>query len=259
MFARTLSVLAAIGLTASVAFAAEVPVPQVGEILPREGTKQEPKVRGVGEKAAKRVAIPIEQADVSRETELAAMKTATAPNKGLVEQWIVPLDWFEPYVADPSSGLLEADFYLDTGDQISIFPNEDSGYESSCCFAPSWGSWYSGEFTIPGIEDAAEVVISFAVTRANAWKGSKLATPEFQARMTPIDFPDASVVKTIGPTTATIPNKNKPVWYDLSLFPAIGADWEDYYIDFAILAFDPYASANIGWKLKDDVVVTVYY
>lgn len=258
MFARTLSVLAAIGLTASVAFASDVPVPQVGEILPREGKRLIPKVRGVGEKAAKRVAIPIAQADLSRETELAAMKAAIVPGKGLVEQWIVPLDWFEPYVAAPSSGLLEADFYLDTGDQISIFPNLDSGYES-CCFAPSWGSWYSGEFTVPGIEDAVEVVISFAVTRANAWKGSKFVTPEFQARATPVDFPDASVVKTLGPTVAKIPNKNKPVWYDLSLFPAIGAGWEDYYIDFAILAFDPYASANIGWKLKDDVVVTVYY
>lgn len=250
------AILAAL-VAAAALHAADAAVPAADEILPREGVRQQPRVRGTA-KSAKRVAIPIEQADISRETELAAMKAAIVPDKGLVEQWVIPRDWFEPFVAAPSSGLLEADFYVESDDDIVIFPNEDSGYES-CCFEPSWGSWYSGEFTVPGIENAAEVVISFAVSRANAWPASKPVTPELQARMTPIDFPDASVVKTLGPTVAKVPNKDKATWYSFSMFPANGADWEDYYIDFAVLGFDPYGSANIGWKIKDDIVLTVYH
>ncbi len=226
-----------------------------------EGTRVDPVDQKSLETLKPRTAILLGDRDLSEDAwQKAAGKAADSrKGTGAVEQWIIPREWFVPIAPGANWGLLDADFYLEDDGDLVIFPHLDSGYES-CCFAPSFGSWYSGLVEIPGIQDAQEVFFSYKMSRANEWVNSKPLSPQLRLRSNSGDWMTASTFEILSLGTASvIPDKNDSQWYDFSVLPTNGYTNDLIMTNMDILAIDPTDSADIGWKIKDDVIVTVYY
>ncbi len=255
-------------LTALAAGLATVPladVPAPAEEAPRtrsqEGTRVEPLAKADAEAIKPRTAVRLgDRSQTDHASEMAATPSVDGrKGYGSVETWIIPREWFIPLAGNPEWGFLTADFFIEDDGDLVMFPHLDSGYET-CCFEASFGSWFSGLIEVPGVRDAQEVVFSYKMSRANEWSNSKPLTPRLRLRSNSGDLMTVQTFEILSLGSASvIPDKNDSAWYDFSVFPGNGLENDLVMTNMDILAVDPEDSADIGWKIKDDVIVTVYY